>query len=104
MYRVPSTSQTYGPSARATTYGRPPTALNARIDEFTPPGIARVERSNSSSLDGTPRPTHTTGSQPAATHAGAQTPTRPPVDVVTVRWSVALTRDPGPRRTIGRST
>jgi hypothetical protein len=54
------------PLARATTYGSPPTALNARIDEFTPPGIARFERSNISVFDGTPAPTQTVGVQPAA--------------------------------------
>jgi hypothetical protein len=43
--------------------------LKARIDEFTPPGIAASERANSVSFDGTPRPSHTTGSQPAAGQA-----------------------------------
>src|SRR6188508_462916 len=71
MYRRPSTSNTYGPSARATTYGMPPTDLNARIDELTPPGIARAERSNNVALEGMPAPWHSTGSHPAAAQATA---------------------------------
>src|SRR6478609_533366 len=71
MYRRPSTSNTYGPSARATRYGMPPTDLNARIDELTPPGIARAERSNSVALEGMPAPWHSTGSHPAAAQATA---------------------------------
>jgi hypothetical protein len=45
--------------------------LNALIDEFTPPGIASVERSNNVSLEGTPRPVHRTGLHPAAGQAAA---------------------------------
>ena len=40
--------------------------VKARIDEFTPPGMARSERANNVAFDGTPRPVHTTGSHPAA--------------------------------------
>ena len=65
---VPSTSVIVAPAARATTYGSPPTALKARIEEFTPPGMARVDRSNIVWFDGTPAPVHTVGVQPAAGH------------------------------------
>ena len=71
---VPSTSVIVAPAARATTYGSPPTALKARIDELTPPGIARLDRSNMAWFDGTPAPVHTVGVQPAAGHVvGSQT-------------------------------
>ena len=54
--RRPSTSHTYGPSARATKYGVPPTDRNARTGELTPPGMTRWDRSNSSSFEASPRP------------------------------------------------
>jgi hypothetical protein len=40
--------------------------VNALIDELTPPGIARRERSNIVALLGTPAPVHTVGTQPAS--------------------------------------
>src|SRR5450432_1566728 len=39
-----------GPCARAMKRGVPPTARKARTGEFTPPGITRLARSNSSAL------------------------------------------------------
>src|SRR5438552_751260 len=50
MYRPPSTSTTYAPSARATKYGVPPTDWNDRTGELTPPGMTRRARSKSSLL------------------------------------------------------
>src|SRR5512139_964176 len=50
MYRLPSASQKYGPSARAMNRGVPPTERNARTGEFTPPGMDFCARSNSCSL------------------------------------------------------
>src|SRR5580765_6677012 len=47
-YRLPSTSVSHGPAAEAMNRGVPPTALNARTGEFTPPGIAARARANSS--------------------------------------------------------
>src|SRR6056300_1894524 len=73
MYSLPSTSQTRAPSARDTTYGRPPTDENARIDELTPPGIAATDRANTASLSARPAPTHSAGVQPAGSQrAGSQ--------------------------------
>jgi hypothetical protein len=43
--------------------------LKARIEEFTPPGIARRDRSNNTWFDGTPAPVQTVGVQPAVTQA-----------------------------------
>ena len=43
--------------------------MNARIEEFTPPGIAWRDRSNSVAFDGTPAPVHTVGVHPAAAQA-----------------------------------
>lgn len=45
MYRFPSASVRYAPSARSTNGGAPPTALNALTGEFTPPGKKRSARS-----------------------------------------------------------
>src|SRR6478735_9343074 len=45
-YSVPSTSKRYGPLARSMNRGVPPTALNARTGEFTPPGVTACARSN----------------------------------------------------------
>src|SRR5512132_1522608 len=39
----------YAPSPRTANLGVPPTAPNARTGVFTPPGITRLARSNSSS-------------------------------------------------------
>src|SRR5688572_10716913 len=50
MYSRPSTSQTRAPRARSMKRGKPPTARNARTGEFTPPGIRRTARANSSAL------------------------------------------------------
>ena len=47
-------------------YGVPPTDLNARIEEFTPPGIACADRWKTSSLEENPAPLHTVATQPAA--------------------------------------
>ncbi|CAB4610538.1 unannotated protein [freshwater metagenome] len=47
-------------------YGLPPTDLKARIEEFTPPGIAFAERLNTSSFDARPAPLQTVATQPAA--------------------------------------
>src|SRR5437879_6464032 len=41
---------TCAPSPRATKYGVPPTDRNARTGEFTPPGMTRDARANSSSF------------------------------------------------------
>ena len=49
MYRWPSASQMRAPSALRMKRGVPPTALNARTGEFTPPGIRRCARAKSSS-------------------------------------------------------
>lgn len=38
MYLLPSTSYAYAPFTRSKTMGLPPTDLNARTGEFTPPG------------------------------------------------------------------
>ena len=69
MSSFPSTSYTNAPSARDTTYGVPPTALNARIDELTPPGITCAERSNKTWLEASPTPRQTVAVQPAVAHA-----------------------------------
>ncbi len=54
-------------------YGRPPTDRNARIDEFTPPGMTADDRSNMTSLEGNPAPVQTVGVHPAATQrSGSQ--------------------------------
>ena len=42
-------------------------AANARIDEFTPPGMTADDRSNMTSFEGSPAPVQTVGVQPAAT-------------------------------------
>jgi hypothetical protein len=63
--------------------------LKARIDEFTPPGMARRDRSNIVALEGTPAPTHTVGWQPAA---GQDDGSQYGIDIVTPR--------PRARRTI----
>jgi hypothetical protein len=49
-YSRPSSSHTRAPSARAMKRGTPPTALNARTGEVTPPGITRRARWKSASL------------------------------------------------------
>ncbi len=49
MYALPSTSQMREPSALRMKSGVPPTAWKARTGEFTPPGISRRARANSSS-------------------------------------------------------
>src|SRR2546427_1233285 len=41
MYSLPSTSQSFEPSARCVKNGVPPTPRNARTGEFTPPGSNR---------------------------------------------------------------
>src|SRR3546814_20112120 len=46
MERCPSTSNRYGPSARCTKKGSPPTDLNARTGELTPPGSSDCARAN----------------------------------------------------------
>jgi hypothetical protein len=38
MYLLPSTSKAYAPLTWSKTMGLPPTDLNARTGEFTPPG------------------------------------------------------------------
>ena len=49
--------------------------MNARIDEFTPPGIARHDRSNTVAFDANPAPVHTVGMHPACSQAtGSQGP------------------------------
>src|SRR5262252_6064506 len=48
MYSSPSTDQMRAPRPRAMNGGSPPTALNARTGELTPPGITRRARSISS--------------------------------------------------------
>ena len=48
-------------------YGSPPTDLNARIEELTPPGIASAERVYNVWLLAIPLPTQTVAVQPAAT-------------------------------------
>src|SRR3954463_14340670 len=50
MYSRPSTSGTRDPRPLATKYGVPPTERKARTGEFTPPGITREARPNSSSF------------------------------------------------------
>src|SRR3954447_26995204 len=50
MYRLPSTSTTWGPSARATKYGVPPTERKARTREFTPAEMTSPARLNNWSL------------------------------------------------------
>ena len=49
MYSWPSASHIREPSALRMKRGVPPTALKARTGEFTPPGIRRSARANSSS-------------------------------------------------------
>src|SRR5829696_2751377 len=49
MYSRPSTSHTRAPRARSMNRGVPPTALNARTGELTPPGISFCARANKSS-------------------------------------------------------
>src|SRR3954451_15547735 len=46
-YSLPSTSNRYAPCARSMNRGVPPTALNARTGELTPPGVTARARSNS---------------------------------------------------------
>jgi hypothetical protein len=41
------------------------------MDELTPPGIARADRSKIASFDGLPSPRQTVGVQPARSHAAA---------------------------------
>src|SRR5215218_4959310 len=48
-YSLPSTSVSQAPLAEAMKRGVPPTALNARTGEFTPPGVTARARSKSSS-------------------------------------------------------
>src|SRR5262249_44339314 len=48
MYSLPSTSTTRLPRPSAMNGGSPPTDLNARTGEFTPPGMERRARANSS--------------------------------------------------------
>ena len=55
------------PSPRATMYGSPPTDLNARIEEFTPPGMTLAERSKKVWFDAIALPVHTVALQPADT-------------------------------------
>jgi hypothetical protein len=43
---LPSTSNTDAPTPRSMKTGVPPTALNARTGEFTPPGNSACARSN----------------------------------------------------------
>src|SRR3954452_24924795 len=52
MYRCPSMSWRYCPSALAMNGGSPPTVPNARAGLFTPPGITRLARANASWLLG----------------------------------------------------
>jgi hypothetical protein len=52
MYRFPSMSYKYGPSARSMNKGVPPTAPNARAGELTPPGINADARWNAATLLG----------------------------------------------------
>src|SRR5688500_3034038 len=49
MYARPSASHIREPSALRMKRGEPPTALNARTGELTPPGMSRRARANSSS-------------------------------------------------------
>src|SRR5437867_5281012 len=49
MYVLPSASRTRAPSPQTMNRGVPPTALNARTGELTPPGMTRCARANSSS-------------------------------------------------------
>src|SRR3954451_18623038 len=46
-YSLPSTSNRYAPCARSMNRGVPPTALNARTGELTPPGVTPRARSKS---------------------------------------------------------
>src|SRR5438093_11715207 len=48
MYSLPSTSQIFAPSPRATKNGAPPTLRNARTGELTPPGMRSCARVKSS--------------------------------------------------------
>src|SRR3954469_22130535 len=50
MYSRPSTSDRYAPVPRSTKNGAPPTRLNARTGEFTPPGISCCAASNRRAL------------------------------------------------------
>src|ERR1700722_2220223 len=50
MYSLPSTSRARQPLADSKNTGVPPTPLNARTVELTPPGITRCARSNASKL------------------------------------------------------
>src|SRR4051812_29679649 len=45
MYSFASRSQRYAPMPRTMVGGSPPTDLNARTGEFTPPGMTRSARS-----------------------------------------------------------
>jgi hypothetical protein len=47
IYLFPSTSQIFEPFAFWIKRGEPPTALNARTGEFTPPGRSLLALSNS---------------------------------------------------------
>src|SRR6187549_1490178 len=47
MYSLPSTSRSFAPWACCTKNGSPPTFLNARTGELTPPGKTACARSNS---------------------------------------------------------
>src|SRR5689334_9994152 len=47
MYSLPSTSNKWDPAPLAMNKGFPPTALNARTGEFTPPGMISLARSKS---------------------------------------------------------
>ena len=51
-YSRPSASVRYGPRPLTMNRGVPPTARNARTGEFTPPGITRWARANSSAETG----------------------------------------------------
>ncbi len=54
-YSLPSTSVSQAPLARRMKRGVPPTALNARTGEFTPPGVTAWARSKSALESGAGR-------------------------------------------------
>ncbi len=49
---MPSASTTYGPTPETMKRGVPPTALNARTGELTPPGVTASARANHASEAG----------------------------------------------------
>src|SRR4029079_934321 len=73
-YSLPSTSVSQAPCAERMKRGVPPTALNARTGEFTPPGVTARARSNRASDADVRRSLVVTGS---LSPTGGEPPHRP---------------------------